>query len=219
MSYLEEVLDQMAVRVSSRIAHPSRCNCPRCRQAPGHAMGCGCGGADAGDEATTRRPARPARRQTSIRARGSQLPGWGGWTPAISLRAIDQARLAAQRGQPVAAALRPFVAPGPQVYRISRAGIDRDRPLNIGMTKTSNSIAQRIAEHYRQPSRGDPRVHAAIRNLQPGQILVQAAVLPRSGMHPRRARTYEGWLQDRERPLLYDPNSTTFDEAGLSRRY
>ncbi|TIT55479.1 MAG: hypothetical protein E5W63_23975, partial [Mesorhizobium sp.] len=58
-------------------------------------------------------------------------------------------------------------------------------------------------------------VNTAIRNLQPGQVLVQAARLTRQAMHPRRARNYEGWLQDRERPLLYDPNSTTFDEAGL----
>ncbi|MGM4915043.1 hypothetical protein [Rhizobium sp. 768_B6_N1_8] len=137
----------------------------------------------------------------------------------MSLRAVLDARSAAQRGLPVAAALRPFLAPGPQVYRISRAGIDRDRPLNIGMTKNVKSIAERMIEHYRQPSNGDPNVHAAIRNLQPGQILVQAAILSRAGIHPRRVRTYEGWLQDRERPLLYDPNSTTFDEAGLNRHY
>jgi hypothetical protein len=150
-----------------------------------------------------------------VRARGSQLPGWRGWTPPVSLAAIDAARTAASRGGQVDALLRPFLAPGPQVYRITRAGIDRNRPLSIGMTKGTNSIAQRIIEHYRQPSRADPRVNAAIRNLQPGQILVQAARLTRQAMHPRRARNYEGWLQDRERPLLYDPNSTTFDEAAL----
>lgn len=220
MSNLEDVLDRLAMQVSSTVAHPARCNCSGCRRSRRHAggCGCGCGGTYSSAETTPRRSARPARRQTSLRSRGSQLPGWGGWTPAVSLRDIDAARTAAQRGQPVAANLRPFLTPGPQVYRISRAGIDRDRPLNIGMTKGQNSIAQRMTEHFRQPSRGDPNVHAAIRNLQPGQILVQAAILSRSDMHPRRARTYEGWLQDRERPLLYDPNSTTFDEAVSIRR-
>ena len=116
-------------------------------------------------------------------------------------------------------ALRPFLAPGPQVYRISRAGVDRDRPLNIGVTKGGNSIAQRLGEIYRQPRRGDPPVHRAIRNLQPGQILVQAARLLRRELHPRRARNYAGWLQDRERPLLRDPDSVTFDEAGTARGY
>jgi hypothetical protein len=202
MPYLEDQLDALAIEEAAAIAHVAPCGCARCRRP--HSF----------DEAARRRP-RPGRSQTSARARGSQLPGWWGWTPAVSLRQIDQARAAAGRGQSIPAALRPFLAPGPQIYRISRAGIDRDRPLNIGMTKGTNSIAQRIVEHFRQPSRADPRVYSAIHNLQPGQVLVQAARLTRQGMHPRRARTYEGWLQDRERPLLYDRNSTTFDEAAI----
>ena len=216
MSYFDEALDELALEVAARVAHPARCACPRCRSAPhAHTPDCGCGGHGFDESAT--RP-RPARRQTSARARGSQLPGWRGWSRAISLRDILSARDVARRGGPVDPELRLFLAPGPQVYRITRAGIDRDRPLNIGMTK-GNSIVQRLLEHYQQPSRGDARVHQAIRNLQPGQILVQAGRLTRQGMHPRRASTYEGWLQDRERPLLYDPNSTTFDEGAPARPY
>lgn len=230
MSYFDEQLDALVDEAAQTVAHRRPCGCARCRQQqgfravevrrrhfPSGGCGCGCGGDAAFGEAAVRRgrAPRPARGQTSARARGSQLPGWRGWTPPVSLAAIDAARAASGRGQAVDPLLRPFLAPGPQVYRITRAGIDRDRPLSIGMTKGTNSIAQRIIEHYRQPSRADPRVNTAIRNLQPGQVLVQAARLTRQAMHPRRARNYEGWLQDRERPLLYDPNSTTFDEAGL----
>ena len=229
MSYLEEQLDALVNEAAQTVGHRSPCGCTRCRRQQGfravevrrrHFPSCGCGGcADAAsfDETAARRAPRPARGQTSARARGSQLPGWRGWTAPVSLAVIDAARAAASRGGSVDATLRPFLAPGPQVYRITRAGIDRNRPLSIGMTKGNNSIAQRLTEHYRQPSRADPRVNTAIRNLQPGQILVQAARLTRQAMHPRRARNYEGWLQDRERPLLYDPNSTTFDEMGLMR--
>lgn len=109
--------------------------------------------------------------------------------------------------------LAPFFVRGNQVYRITRAGIDRDRPLSIGMTKSRNSIADRVIQHHSSATKGDRPVHLAIRNLQPGQILVQAAQLARRDMHPRRTRLYEGWLQDRERPLLYNRDSTTFDEA------
>ena len=178
---------------------------------------CGCAAcrADALDEAPQR--PRAARRQTSARAAGPQLPGWGGWSKPVSLKQIEQARAAHRRGEKVAPELLPFVKDGPQVYRITRAGIDRDRPLSIGMTKGNHSIGDRVHEHFAQPSRADKKVHDSIKNLQPGQILVQAGDLTRQGMHARRARNYEGWLQDRERPLLYDPNSTTFDEAGLFR--
>ena len=225
MSYLDEALDELVRQATSTVVHPARCNCALCRDrdhqrvARTSGCGCGCGGSEGDDESATRRAARPARRQTSARARGAQLPGWQGWSRPVTLRAITGARAAARQGQPVPLELRPFLSPGPQVYRISRAGIDRSRPLSIGMTKANNSIAQRLTEHYRQPSRADARVHAAIRNLHSGQILVQAARLTRQGMHPRRARLYEGWLQDRERPLLYDPNSTTFDERAVLRSY
>ncbi|RRI06430.1 hypothetical protein EH240_03935 [Mesorhizobium tamadayense] len=228
MSYLDEQLDALVEEAAQAVGHPRPCGCARCRQRQPfravevrsrHFPGCGCGTCSSGasfDEAAMRQ-ARPAGRQTSARAAGRQLPGWRGWTRPVSLAAIDAARAAARRGEPVDSLVRPFLATGPQVYRITRAGIDRDRPLSIGMTKANSSIAQRIIEHYRQPSRADPKVNVAIRNLQPGQVLVQAARLTRQGIHPRRARNYEGWLQDRERPLLYDPNSTTFDETGLIR--
>jgi hypothetical protein len=198
MYSLEEELDAFV----RRIANPcgGACGCAQCQ----------------GKEAARRRAPRAARRQTSPRAVGSQLPGWRGWTPPVRLSEIMQARTTAARGGPVPAHLRPFVAGGPQVYRLTRAGIDRNRPLNIGMTGNTNSIADRITQHHRQPSRADPQVHAAIRNLQPGQILVQAARLA-GRLHPRRASNYEGWLQDRERPLLYNPDTTTF-ESGDTRR-
>jgi hypothetical protein len=228
MSYFSEQLDALVEEAAQTVGHSGSCGCASCRQRQSFravevrrrhfpSCGCGCGGGcgEASFDETAVRRARPARRPTTARAAGSQLPGWRGWTAPVSLAAIDAARAAASRGEPVDSLLRLFLATGPQVYRITRAGIDRNRPLSIGMTKANSSIAQRIIEHYRQPSRADPRVNAAIRNLQPGQVLVQAARLTRQGMHPRRARNYEGWLQDRERPLLYDPNSTTFDEAGL----
>jgi hypothetical protein len=107
--------------------------------------------------------------------------------------------------------LAPFFARGNQVYRISRAGIDRARALSIGSTKNHKSIAQRVIEHYRGKG-GDPKVFAKIGGLKEHRVLVQAAILYRRDMHPRRTRLYEGWLQDRERPQLYQRNSTTFDE-------
>lgn len=223
MSYFDESLDALAFEVAAAVSHPARCNCARCRQRAhervvhGSGCGCGCGGAESFDETTRRRsmPRLPpvARRQTSIRARGTQLPGWRGWSHAVTLQEIIAARPTALAGGAVSARLRPFFARGPQVYRITRVGLDRNRPLSIGSTKNVNSIADRIIEHYRQRSRADINVYNAIHNLREQDIMVQAARLTRQGMHPRRARNYEGWLQDRERPLLYDPNSTTFDEA------
>src|SRR5207302_1179284 len=122
--------------------------------------------------------AAPARRATRRGTGGRVLPAWGGWSPPVSLRDILQAQAAAAAGQPVPPAVRPFLATGrPQVYRVSRAGIDRDRPLSIGMTETRRSVAQRLVEHYRQQSRADPGVYRAIHNLQPGQVLVQVGRL------------------------------------------
>ncbi|MEA3066368.1 MAG: hypothetical protein QOJ27_2829, partial [Sphingomonadales bacterium] len=83
--------------------------------------------------------------------------------------------------------------------RISRAGIDRSRPLSIGRTRAYGSIAARIAGLYRRPGLGDGPVHHAIRNLPFGRILVQAA----GGDLPRgRVDRYRIWLQASERPLF-----------------
>jgi hypothetical protein len=173
--------------------------------------GCGCGCARCRGRLAFE--AAPARRATRSSAGGRALPAWDGWSPPVSLREILAARDAGRAGQPVAPELRPFLASGrPQVYRISRAGIDRDRPLSIGMVERRRSVAERIWDHFRRPSRADPAVHAALRNLQPGQILVQVGRLG-GAMNVRRAHGYEIWLQDRERPLVFDPNSRTFDEA------
>ena len=189
MSWLEEELDELV-----RHATPGGCGCARCRAA---------------DEAARVRRPRPARRQTSARAVGPQLPLWRGWTPPVRLSDINEARLAQRRGQPVPQSLRPFLAPGSHVYRITRSGIDRTRPLTIGSTK-SQSIAQRVNQHKRQ-ARGDPQVKKRIVNLPDSRILVQAARFA-GQMFPRRARTYEGWLQDRERPRIFNPHTTPFDE-------
>ena len=87
--------------------------------------------------------------------------------------------------------------------------MDRDRALSIGLTGTGRSVADRVWDHYRRPDRGDPAVHAAIRNLQPGQVLVQIA-------HPSgpigRARARLTRLRRRERPLV-DPDPSMLDGA------
>jgi hypothetical protein len=213
MHSLDEQLDRLTDQAArSRLGQAAR------QGRGGCGCGCGCSACGESTDEAGRRPPRAARHQTSPRARGPQLPAWRGWTAPVSLRDIERARLDQRAGRPVPPHLLPFLQRGSRVYRLTRAGIDRDRPLNIGMTKNNNSIAVRVHEQHRQPSRADPPVHDAIRNLHPGQILVQAAILDRAGMHPRRARNYEGWLQDRERPILYDPDSTPFDEAAPKRR-
>jgi hypothetical protein len=140
-------------------------------------------------------------------------PVWGGWSPAVTLGDINRAQRAATAGQTVDAALRPFLAKGhPQIYRISRAGIDRDRPLSIGITGAGRSVGRRLWEHFRQPSRGDKTVHAAIRNLLPSQILVQVGRLSGT-LSSRRAHTYNIGLQNRERPLVSDPANTALNDS------
>ena len=161
-----------------------------------------------------RAEAAPARSATRVGTGGSALPLWRGWTAPASLRDVFAARAAARRGAPVDPRLRPFVVAGlPQIYRVTRAGIDRARPLTIGMTER-RSVADRLRDHFELPGRGDPRVHQAIRNLPPGQILVQAGRLasPRS-MTVRRAHGYEIWLQDREQPLIFSPDTRTFERS------
>jgi hypothetical protein len=228
MSLLEEELDEMIVRVArGRLpGRPMGGRFPRTarRRAPwiGHdACGCGtgcgggcgcgcvsCGGAEAGGLP----PPRAARGATSIAAAAgnTELSGWRGWSAPVRLSDLTAAQLAGPSSG-AARRLNAFFSRGSRVYRITREGIDIDRPLNIGMT-ISNSIFERMRQHRRGPG-GDPVVHGAIRSLAESQVIVQAAQLIRQHMHPRKAKFYENWLQIRERPLLYNPNTTTFESS------
>jgi hypothetical protein len=165
--------------------------------------GCGC--------SACRAEAAPARRQTRTGTGGRAMPAWAGWSPPVTLAQIQQAQRDARAGRPVALRLQPFLSKGePHIYRITRAGIDRDRPLTIGMTQDTRSIAQRVGEH-RGSQRGDPQVRQAIARLGPGQILIQAGQL-RGHPDIRQTHGYEIWLQGRERPRIYEPDTRTFDE-------
>ena len=148
-----------------------------------------------------------------VRCRQPPTDAWGGWSPAVSLAQLRQAQGAASAsGQPAGGGLGAFLTSGqPRLYRILRVGIDRDRPLSIGMTGSRRSVAERIWEHYRRPDRGDLAVHAAIRNLQPAQILVQIG-RARGPITVPRAQGYQAWLRERERPLV-DPQTRTFETA------
>lgn len=176
----------------------------------GSACGCGCARCSGGrpvaaDEAMA------ARSATRASTGGSALPLWRGWTPPVPLSVlIDPGGRRIASGRP--AELAPFFRTGrPAIYRITRAGIDRARPLYIGMVELNVPIAERVRQHFRT-SRGDPRVRQAIQNLQPGQVLVQAARLA-GALTVANAHVYEGWLASRERPLIYDSSKRTFDEA------
>ena len=186
-----------------RLGHDA-CGC-----GTGCGSGCGCGCVSCGGE-NEAAGLRATRTQTSARAADAQLPEWRGWTTPVRLSDLIAARDAGPNSR-AARGLRVFLAPGARVYRITRARIDIDRPLNIGVT-ISKSILQRMLQHHRGNG-GDPAVTAAIRNLPASDVLVQAGRLVRQGIHPRRARSYENWLQDRERPLLYRPDTTTFEHA------
>lgn len=168
--------------------------------------GCGC--------SACRAEASVARRATRAGTGGHAMPAWKGWSMPVTLAQIRQAQTDARAGKPVALRLRPFLSTGdPHIYRITRAGIDRDRPLTIGMTQDTRSIAQRVGEH-RNSARGDPQVRKAIARLGPGQILVQAGQL-RGHPDIRQTHGYEIWLQGRERPRIYEPDTRTFDERGF----
>jgi hypothetical protein len=166
-------------------------------------IGCGC--------SICRAEASPARRATRTGTGGRAMPAWKGWSMPVTLAQVQQAQRDARAGKAVALRLRPFLSTGdPHIYRITRAGIDRDRPLTIGMTQDTRSIAQRVGEH-RSSARGDPQVRKAIARLGPGQILIQAGQL-RGHPDIRQTHGYEIWLQGRERPRIYEPDTRTFDE-------
>lgn len=157
---------------------------------------------------------RPAPRATRSGAGAKVLTAWAGWTPAVTLAELDAARVAARRNQPVSARLRPFLARGtPQIYRITRRGIDKARPLTIGMTELNKSIVQRVAQHHGDTKGGDPNVIRRLANISPERVLIQAARLIDPRMTIRRAHGYEIWLQDRERPLIHNQDTRTFDES------
>jgi hypothetical protein len=204
MSSLDEALDAFVVRAAP--VPRSRCG-PACRCRRCQAGICRCPSCHSNETAPVRNP-RAARSQTSRRAVGAQLPGWQGWSTPARLSDIIAARDAGPSSA-AARAMSAFLARGSRVYRITRFGIDRDRALNIGMTR-SQSVLERMLQHYSGRG-GDRQVHAAIRNLPQSRILVQAAILTRQGMHPRRAKLYENWLQDRERPILYNASTTSFE--------
>ncbi len=212
MYSLDEELDAFVSRILPPVGGrcASGCTCRNCRSEQ-----CRCASCSGIETAPVRNP-RAARGQTSPRAAGSQLPGWQGWSAPVRLSDIVAGRDAGPNSTQ-ARALSSFIARGSRVYRITRFGIDRDRALSIGMTR-SQSIVERMMQHYAGRG-GDPAVHAAIRNLPQSRILVQAANLTRQGMHPRRAKLYENWLQDRERPILYNANTTSFENADDSHHY
>jgi hypothetical protein len=188
-NFLDEMADEVARSLSRSIRHS-------------HGPGCGCTNCACGDELDEI--------ETPPNAVGPQLPLWRGWSPAARLADI----VTAWETKQVPPGLARFFVRGNQVYRISRAG--SAQALSIGMTKGQKTIAQRVYEHAKQRKRGDWRVFDAIQKLPLDQWRVQAAILDPQDMHPRRTRLYEGWLQDRERPMLYQRNSTTFDE--IARR-
>ena len=183
--------------VEHEIARVTNCSCGCAKCTPGF------GGLEAA-----------ARRQTRRGAGKDVLPAWQGWTPAISLTKLRQERLKARRTGKVPDWLRPFIATGrPTIYRITRAGIDRDRPLTIGMTERRKSIATRIGQHARGTKAADPKVSKRLKKMKPGQVFIQAGRLGGGrGMTVSLAHVYEGWLQHRERPLVKDHSKRTFDE-------
>ena len=200
------------------------CTCHRCR-APAKPSAF-----DGWDEAPARHHAPPRARGRAARGatsghvvRGAELRNWHGWSPPVTLAQIQAAQAQQRNRQPITDPLmRRMLARGGQVYRITRAGIDRDRALTIGATLRTGSIAERIGQHRSNdpaspvpvPGRdADPQVWRAIRNLPASRIYVQAGLISDRDRHNRRTKFYENWLQVRERPLIYNRDTTSFEEA------
>ncbi len=98
---------------------------------------------------------------------------------------------------------RPICAPSSRAARKSTGSPARD----LTATSRSPSAAPRASRSWSGStstsarSAATPLVRQRIQNLPDARILVQAARFA-GEMFPRRARTYEGWLQDRERPRI-----------------
>ena len=199
-------LDRLVAREVARLHLQGGCGCRACR-----------GSAFASDEKGGRdeaAPPRAARSATRPSSGGTAMPRWRGWSAPVSLARLKQA-WADRRTTPVPPELAPFFRTGsPNIYRITRSGVDRARPLTIGMTQGAKSILQRVREHHGEIGDGDPKVRGRIQNLDDSRVLVQAG---RLAGHPdvRDAHGYEIWLQVREDPQIYEPDTRTFDEAEL----
>lgn len=204
------ILDRIALSAMPPRAGRSSCGC-------GCGGRCGCGGGSS--EAAPARRRRPAAGATRARpAAVPELRAWQGWSRPVTLAEIRQAQADRRAGRPVSdPVLRQMLATGGQVYRVTRAGVDRGRPLTIGMTRRTGSIAGRVVQHHASNpatgGSGDRQVYQAIHNLPPGQVYVQAGRINVRDRHNRRIKFFENWLQLRERPLIYNPDSTSFDEA------
>ena len=194
------------------------CACPRCRT-PRFDPFDGMEAARKRRAKPARAPGRPARGGTTARAaRVPELRNWRGWSPAVTLAQIRAAQAQARAGKPITdPVMRRMLAKGGQVYRLTRAKLDRDRALTIGATLRTGDIATRVNQHYANPKRGDRDVWQAIHNLPPDQIYVQAGIIADRDRHNRRTKLYENWLQVRERPLIYKRDTITFEEAEAGR--
>jgi hypothetical protein len=189
-------LDRLIERELARLGGPAGCSCAACRMARWV------------DEPP---PHRPARRATRSDTGGAAMSRWRGWTSAASLAELQRA-WADRYVTPIAAALRPFFRTGaPNLYRLTRRGIDRERPLTIGMTQDAKSILQRVREQHGDIAGGDPKVKARIQGLPDDRVLVQAGRLA-GAPDVGDAHAYEIWLQVREHPHLCEPDTGAFDE-------
>jgi hypothetical protein len=156
---------------------------------------------------------------------------WRGWTRPVTLQQLIAARaryggrpLTAAQLRRVPAALRPFLRPGVNIYRMSIPQQGRALPyLSIGMTQgQGQTIAGRVREHYQVPSAGEPHLHQVMNPqgrgpVDPSRVLVQAGGIP-AGMAPRLAHLYEIWLQHRERVSDWNQirDTRTFEEETLA---
>jgi hypothetical protein len=179
--------------------------------ARGTGSSCGCGCARCGGYSLE--AAAPARGGTRSTGGRGAMPRWGGWSRPVTLTQLREWQKTGGKGAP--AALRRMLRTGqPQVYRITRAGLDRARPLNIGMVERRKSVADRLDQHSGRTSKGQKQVLKALSKVNPDDVLVQVAQL-RGRPSVSLAHVYEGWVQDQERPRIYSRDTRFFDEADI----